>query len=99
MIRLNIHKCLGFVARLYLWRFKPTIIAITGNVGKTSTKEAIAVVLKKKEPLLRVSRGNLNTKPGVALTIVGDWGEEYYKEGGSGFFWLKALLRSIFRFF
>jgi len=36
---------LEILAKLYLWRFKPIIIAVTGNVGKTSTKEAIAVVL------------------------------------------------------
>jgi UDP-N-acetylmuramoyl-tripeptide--D-alanyl-D-alanine ligase len=88
---------LDFLAKLYLWRFKPEIIAITGNVGKTSTKEAVAVVLKKIKRV-RSGRGNLNNEFGVPLSIIGDWGDEYYEKGGGLFFWLKVLFLSFIRF-
>jgi len=32
-------------ARMVLWRYKPQIAAVTGSVGKTSTKDAVAAVL------------------------------------------------------
>ena len=40
-------KILTWQARLVLLRYKPKIIAITGSVGKTSTKDAIFTVLSK----------------------------------------------------
>lgn len=45
------------------------IIAITGSVGKTSTKNIIADVLEAKYKVLKTS-GNLNTLRGLALTIL-----------------------------
>jgi UDP-N-acetylmuramoyl-tripeptide--D-alanyl-D-alanine ligase len=58
-----------YLAKLILWRYKPLIIGVTGSVGKTSTKEAIYVVLKKQ---FRVERNvfNLNTDIGMPLTII-----------------------------
>lgn len=81
---------LQFLARAYLWHFRPKIVAVTGNTGKTSTKEAIGTVLRGAYRT-RVSAGNLNTDLGVSLTILGNWGEEYYQSGGGLFFWLKVL--------
>ena len=66
---------LGILAQIYLRRFKPTIVAVTGNVGKTSTKEAIAAVLGHSRRV-RSGKGNLNNEFGVPLTIVGDWMEK-----------------------
>lgn len=86
---------LDLLAKLYLWRFKPEIIAITGNVGKTSAKEAIAAVLKK-EKKIRMSAGNLNNEFGVPLTILGDWSGEYYNTGSGPIFWIKVLLTGLF---
>ncbi|OGN06385.1 MAG: hypothetical protein A2750_03970 [Candidatus Yanofskybacteria bacterium RIFCSPHIGHO2_01_FULL_45_42] len=84
------------LARLYLWRYRPKIVAITGNVGKTSAKEAIATVLKNQKHV-RASGGNLNTELGVAATIIGDWSKEYYDEGGGTLFWVKVLMTGILR--
>lgn len=81
---------LNLLAKLYIWRFKPEIIAITGNVGKTSTKEAVAAVLKKVKKV-RSGRGNLNNEFGVPLTIIGDW-SDYYESGNMAWFWLKVLV-------
>ena len=63
---------LKFFATRYLKRVNPKIVAITGSVGKTSTKEAIFEVLKIHfQNRVRKSYGNLNTKNGVSLAILG----------------------------
>lgn len=53
-----------------LLKYKPVIIAITGNVGKTSTKEAIFTMLKSKYKCRR-NEANYNTPIGVAITVIG----------------------------
>ncbi|HRR07584.1 MAG TPA: UDP-N-acetylmuramoyl-tripeptide--D-alanyl-D-alanine ligase [Rhodothermales bacterium] len=47
----------------------PKIIGITGSVGKTSTRTAMAHVLAAEFPVV-VPEGNLNTPLGLALTIL-----------------------------
>jgi len=34
-------------SRLVLYKYKPKVIAITGSVGKTSTKDAVYAVISK----------------------------------------------------
>lgn len=89
---------LNIIAKMYIWRFKPEIIAVTGNVGKTSTKEAIAAVLSKIKRV-RSGKGNLNNEFGVPLTIIGDWADDYYESGNSFLFWSKVLFMSFLKFF
>ncbi len=84
---------LDFIAKMYIWRFKPEIIAITGNVGKTSTKEAVSAVISKIKKV-RSGKGNLNNEFGVPLTIIGDWADDYYDSGSSLFFWAKVFVVS-----
>lgn len=93
-----VQTILQTLAKIYLWRYKPRIIGITGSVGKTSTKEAIAAVLKKNF-LVRASQGNLNNELGLPLSILGDWGEEYYQKGSSPGFWLRVVFASIGKIF
>lgn len=81
---------------MYLRKYKPMIIAVTGNAGKTSTKDAIGAVVGKVKPV-RVAVGNLNSTLGVPLTILGDFGDEYYSKGPSKLFWLKVLFVSSFK--
>jgi len=50
-------------------RFSPRVIAITGSVGKTSTKEMIASVLEQGYRVLK-SIGNLNNEIGLPLTLL-----------------------------
>ncbi len=61
---------LTWIARAILWRHKPRIIAITGNVGKTSTKDAIYTVLKSRGGV-RKSEKSHNNDLGVPLSIIG----------------------------
>src|SRR3989344_3942516 len=82
---------LDLLAKLYLWRFKPTVIAVTGNVGKTSTKEAIATVLSDIKKV-RSGKGNLNNEFGVPLAIIGGFDEEYYEQGSSPWVWFKVVV-------
>lgn len=56
--------------RRILKKYNPTVIAVTGSVGKTATKEAIFSVLASKFTV-RKNRGNFNTELGVPFTIIG----------------------------
>lgn len=79
---------------MYIWRYKPVIVAVTGNVGKTSTKEAIGAVLSKIKRI-RMSAGNMNNELGVPLTILGDWSERYYNKGSGIGFWSAVLIKGL----
>ena len=57
-------------AQLVLKRYHPKIIAITGSVGKTSTKDAIFTVLSKFKSV-RKSEKSFNSEIGLPLTILG----------------------------
>lgn len=61
---------LAWAARLMIRRYLPEVIAVTGSVGKTSTKQAIAAVLRG-HGRIRASEKNYNTEVGVPLTILG----------------------------
>lgn len=58
------------MASAVLKKYKPEIIGITGSVGKTSAKDAIAHVLSQKYKV-QASKGNYNNEIGVPLTILG----------------------------
>jgi UDP-N-acetylmuramoyl-tripeptide--D-alanyl-D-alanine ligase len=57
-------------ARMVLARYKPKIIAITGSVGKTTTKDAIFAALSPKL-YVRKSDKSFNSDVGVPLAILG----------------------------
>lgn len=56
--------------RLVLWKYHPHIVAITGSVGKTSSKDAIYAVLSKFY-FVRKSEKSFNSEVGVPLTVLG----------------------------
>lgn len=72
-MRKILQKILKILAKLVLKKYKPIVIAITGSVGKTSTKEAIYHVLKSHfgEKEVRRNQRNYNNEIGVPLTIFG----------------------------
>lgn len=57
-------------AKLVLKKYKPKIVAITGSVGKTSTKDAVYSVLAPSF-FVRKSSKSFNSEIGVPLTILG----------------------------
>lgn len=83
-------KLLTLEARLLLKRTKPTIIAITGSVGKTSVKDAIYQAIKDKVRA-RKSEKSYNSEIGVPLSVLGlpnAWSNPFY--------WLKNILDGLF---
>ena len=69
-LKQSIKKIFQYEARLVLKKYKPKIIAITGSVGKTTTKEALYTVLAKKF-FVRKSEKSFTAELGVPLTIIG----------------------------
>lgn len=60
---------LGSVARAFLAQMSPAVAAITGSVGKTSTRSMLASILAELGPGL-CTQGNFNNRVGVPLTIL-----------------------------
>lgn len=88
-MRQLLQSILKAISRGILWRAKPKIIGITGSVGKSGAKEAIALVLSKHFRV-RASVGNLNNEFGVPLTVIGE-----AAPGGSVLGWARVILRGV----
>ncbi len=65
-----ISTIIQFEAKLVLKKYKPKIIAVTGSVGKTSTKDAIFSVMLESFHV-RKSEKSFNSDIGIPLTILG----------------------------
>jgi UDP-N-acetylmuramoyl-tripeptide--D-alanyl-D-alanine ligase len=87
-VQRGIETRLAAAARAVLAQYHPKIIAITGSVGKTSTKDAIATVLESKFRV-RATKGNYNNELGLPLTILGE-----ESQGRSIFGWWKLFRRA-----
>lgn len=70
LFKKTIIAILTYEASLLVRRKKPTIIAVTGSVGKTSTKDAIFSVLKH-HVTARKSEKSFNSEIGVPLSVLG----------------------------
>ncbi len=57
-------------SRLVIWKYRPRIIAITGSVGKTSTKDAVYAVLSALA-YVRKSEKSFNSEIGLPLSVLG----------------------------
>jgi len=57
-------------SKLVLWKYKPRVIAITGSIGKTSTKDAVYAAFSKVA-YVRASEKSYNSQIGLPLTILG----------------------------
>lgn len=84
-MKLLIQKLIQNRAKRILAKYHPTIVAVTGSVGKTSTREAIATVLAERFRV-RSPEGNYNNEFGVPLTVIG-----VTSPGRSMGGWLKVL--------
>ncbi len=61
-------KALRDIAIWYRSKFNIPFIAVTGSVGKTSTKDMVATVLSQERNTLK-TQGNFNNEIGLPLTI------------------------------
>jgi UDP-N-acetylmuramyl pentapeptide synthase len=76
-------------ARVTLWAHRPRIVGITGSVGKTSTKDAVACVARRLGTT-RESTKSYNSEFGISLTVLGletAWGSF----GG----WFSNIIRGL----
>ena len=90
LIKPVILRLLTWEAKLVLAKHKPYIIGVTGNLGKTSTKDAIYAVMKQHF-YTRRSEKSMNSEFGVPLTILGQ------KSGWNNpFMWAKVLVDGLF---
>ncbi|MFA6535861.1 MAG: UDP-N-acetylmuramoyl-tripeptide--D-alanyl-D-alanine ligase [Candidatus Paceibacterota bacterium] len=80
---------LTFEAKLVLAKFRPRVVALTGSVGKTSTKDAVYSVLAKKF-FVRRSEKSFNSEIGIPLTILG-----LQNAWANPWLWLWNLLRGL----
>jgi UDP-N-acetylmuramoyl-tripeptide--D-alanyl-D-alanine ligase len=62
-------KALGKLALAYAERINPTVVAVTGSVGKTTTKEFIYAVLSEKYNAHK-TEGNYNNEIGLPLSML-----------------------------
>ena len=76
-------------AKLVLKKYKPKIVAITGSVGKTTTKDAIYAVLNSAY-FVRKSEKSFNSEIGVPLTILG-----CENAWNNPFLWVKNIFRGL----
>lgn len=70
LLKKLIAAILTLEARAILSAYKPIIVGVTGSVGKTSTKDAIAAVVGTTYTV-RASAKSFNSEFGVPLTIIG----------------------------
>lgn len=77
------------LSKAVLHSYHPTVIGITGSVGKTSTKDAVALVLSENHRV-RATGKNFNNEIGVPLTILGA-----HSAGRSILGWVGTFLRGM----
>lgn len=87
MFKKLVQRHLEKLTKKYLQRQKPILILITGSVGKTSTKLAIATVLAERFRV-RTHEGNYNTEMSTPLAIMG---VEYPEKVHSLWSWLAVF--------
>ena len=73
----DVQAALGVLARHVLTRLDCTVIALTGSVGKTSTKDLLAQILELHAPTVATDR-SFNNELGLPLTVLrADAGTRY----------------------
>ncbi|CAL9606385.1 UDP-N-acetylmuramoyl-tripeptide--D-alanyl-D-alanine ligase [Streptomyces sp. enrichment culture] len=65
----DVQAALGALARHVVRELGTTLVALTGSAGKTSTKDLIAQVLRRKAPTV-FTPGSLNNEIGLPLTAL-----------------------------
>lgn len=87
LIRHIVTNIIEAEAKLVLRKYRPKIIAVTGSVGKTSTKDTIFTVVGEVL-VARKSEKSFNSEIGIPLTVLG------CENGWSSIFlWLKVIIK------
>lgn len=81
-----ISTVIQYEAKLILNKYKPKIVAVTGSVGKTSSKDAIFSVMSTSFNT-RKSEKSFNSDIGIPLTILG-----CHNAWSDPFLWFKNIL-------
>ena len=63
-------RALGMLGQAWLQQISPTVLAITGSVGKTTTKELLRGIMELTGPT-HATPGNFNNDIGLPLTLLG----------------------------
>lgn len=71
MFKKFVRKRLEKYTRKYFRKYEPTLVVVVGSVGKTTTKAAIATVLRACDKTVRVSNKNYNAEMSVPLALLG----------------------------
>lgn len=93
IIKKIIFKILKWEAQAVLFHYRPRIIAITGSVGKTTTKDAVYKSLSNTIHIRKNSK-SMNSEIGVPLTILGletGWNDLFH--------WIKNILMGFVQIF
>ena len=81
---------LKLLAKATITKYQPLVIGITGSVGKTSTREAVAAIVQKKYTVGKQSK-NFNNEIGLPLTIIQASDSGYRNP----FKWLAIFFRAL----
>ncbi|OHA20110.1 MAG: hypothetical protein A2836_01470 [Candidatus Taylorbacteria bacterium RIFCSPHIGHO2_01_FULL_45_63] len=88
----TIAAILELEAKLLLWKYHPRIVAVTGSVGKTSTKDALHTIFSAFF-FVRKSQKSFNSELGVPLTILG-----FGNGWNNPLLWAGTILRGLIMF-
>ena len=81
---------LRILSKKIIRKYQPEVVGITGSIGKTSGKEAIAAVLGRRF-VVRKNFKNYNNEIGLPLTIIG----VDKTPGRSPLGWLKVFWQAL----
>lgn len=84
-------EILNWLSKKKLSKYKPYVVGITGNLGKTTAKDYIYTVLKENGIEVRATQKSFNSEVGVPLTILG---EDNPWDSIVG--WVKIITKHIF---
>jgi UDP-N-acetylmuramoyl-tripeptide--D-alanyl-D-alanine ligase len=91
----DVQQTLIDYAAYILKKYRPTVVAVTGSSGKTTTKEAIAAILQKRYRVFK-NFGSYNGRYGLPIALGQIWPDHemaVLEIAGSGFGEIAALAR------
>lgn len=91
----KVEQLLAYFTRKVIAKYQPMVIGITGSVGKTSARHAIAAALSSKYKL-REPEKNYNNQIGIPLTVIGTKGiDETTSWIGIQLDWLRIFTKAL----